>query len=172
MKEDENALLGSHSHDLSLVGSIAPLLFVSNSKVEFLSNVECYIAFTHNNETVLSVAKLFATVLYDVSEGASIQDALANMTVDKAIQDAFNAGVGSKDKDTLMCIQEFGPGCSVEGAFEGTLHLLVSYDNFKEAMIANSKSGGDSSCRGMIVGMLMGAAGCEIPPSWKKAAKY
>ena len=59
----------------------------------------------------------------------------------------------------------------MDGGFEGTIHLLVSYDNFKDVMIANAKAGGDSAARGMIVGMLMGAANYEIPSLWKEEIK-
>jgi len=171
ISNDASAVFGSSSHDLSIVGRIAPLLYVSETKEEFLSNVKGFVSFTHNNSIVLNVASLFGNVLYDVTNGVSIEDALATAQVSKEIQEAFNAGIASKGKETFTCIQEFGSACSVEGGFEGTLHLLVSYDDFKEAMIANAKVGGDSSARGMIVAMIMGAAGCKIPITWREDTK-
>ena len=43
-----------------------------------------------------------------------------------------------------------------------------NYQDYKEAMIANVKAGGDSAARGMLVGMIMGAAGKSLPASWKE----
>jgi ADP-ribosylglycohydrolase len=171
IKENKSAVVGSGSHDLSIVGRIAPLLYVSKSKEEFLSHVKSFVSFTHNNETVLNVAELFANVLYDVADGEKMKDALAKVAVPKEIQTAFDRGLSSKGENTFDTIQKFGPSCSVKGGFEGTLHLLTSYDDFKEVMIQNARAGGDSSSRGMIVAMLMGAANCTIPPSWREATK-
>ena len=171
LQNDLTATKGAHSHDLSIVGSIAPLLYVSKSKEEFLSHVATFIAFTHNDETVLRVAKLFASVLYDVAEGSSISDALSCVEVDKSLKTAFDAAVASRGKESVECIQTFGPGCPVDGGFEGTVHLLISYDDFKEAMIANAKAGVDSASRGMIVGMIMGAANYDVPLSWTEGTK-
>lgn len=171
LEKDNSATRCAKSGDLSIIGRIAPLLYVSKTKSEFLSHVKSFVSFTHNNEKVLKTAALFASILYDVIEGSSITDAIESVNVDPTLQEAFNEAKLSKDKPTLETIYKFGPACSVDGGFEGTIHLLMKYDNFKEAMIANAKSGGDSSARGMIVGMIMGASDYTIPPSWEKGTR-
>lgn len=168
LKKNPHTDKGSSSHDLSIVGRIAPLLLVSNSKEEFLKQVESFVAFTHNSPVVLTAAAFFASVLYDVAEGKSIDKALRDTEVGSALKNAFDAGMNSKGQETFSTIRNFGPACGVEGGFEGVLHLLISYDDFKEAMIANAKAGGDTSARAMIVAMIMGAAGKSIPSSWKE----
>lgn len=162
---------GSTSHDLSIIGRIAPLLLVSSSKEEFLSHVRAFIAFTHNAAIVLKAGELFASLLYEVAQGKNIKDALDSVEVDPSLQNAFNSALASKGQDTFTTIRNFGPACGVEGGFEGAVHLLCTYDDFKEAMIENAKAGGDSSARGMIVAMIMGASGKEIPRSWKEGTK-
>jgi len=171
LKQDPKTDKGSTSHDLSIVGRIAPLLLISNSKEEFLKHVETFVAFTHNSAIVLKAAALFASILYDVAKGKSIDKALHETDVDPALKTAFDAGMNSKGQDTFSTIRNFGPACGVEGGLEGVLHLLVSYDDFKEAMIANAKAGGDTSARAMIVAMIMGAAGKSIPSSWIEETK-
>ena len=171
LEKDAGATLGALSHDLSIVGSIAPLLYVSETKEAFLENVNAFVAFTHNDTMVLKVARLFASLLYEVANGTTIAKALDKVEVDASLQTAFNAALASRGKSTFETIQDFGPGCPVDGGFEGTIHLLVSYDNFKDAMVANAKAGGDSASRGMIVGMLMGAANYEVPLSWRDKTK-
>ena len=171
LTQDPKTDKGSTSHDLSIVGRIAPLLLISNSKEEFLKYVEAFVAFTHNSTIVLKAAALFASILYDVAEGKSIDKALHDVDVDPDLKSAFDAGMNSKGQDTFSTIRNFGPACGVEGGFEGVLHLLVSYDDFKEAMVANAKAGGDTSARAMIVAMIMGAAGKSIPSSWIEGTK-
>ena len=133
---------------------------------EFLDHVQAFVALTHNSPRVLSAAALFASIILDVIEGKSINDALDDAEIDPLLQDAFDAGQKSKDQDSFRTIRQFGPACGIEGGFEGVIHLLSTYDDFKETIMANVKSGGDSAARGMVVGMIMGAAGKNIPDTW------
>ncbi|MDQ7061050.1 MAG: ADP-ribosylglycohydrolase family protein [Sulfurimonas sp.] len=171
LEEDISRTRCATSSDLSIVGRIAALLYVSDTKDDFLSNVEDFVAFTHNDEEVLKVASYFASVLYDVIKGSNIKDALASTKIDASLKEAFNAAKLSQNEPTLETIYKFGPACSVGEGFKGALHLLFKYDNYKEAMIANAKAGGDSSARGMIVAMLMGANDCDVPQSWVDGTK-
>lgn len=171
LHKDPKSNTGSSSHDLSIIGRIAPLLLVSSSKKEFLAQTQAFVAFTHNCPLVLKAAAFFASVLYDVAQGESIDSALNSLTPDPELKNAFDTAMQSKGQDSFTAIRNFGPACGVEGGFEGTIHILRSYDDYKEAMIANAKAGGDNSARGMIIGMIMGAAGKEIPSVWKKETK-
>ena len=171
LKRDPHTDKGSASYDLSIIGRIAPLLLVSDSKEVFLKQVESFVAFTHNSYIVLKAASLFASVLYDVAEGKSIDMALHDVDVDPTLKSAFDAGMSSKGQNTFSAIRNFGPACGVEGGFEGVLHLLTSYADFKEAMIANAQAGGDTSARAMIVAMIMGASGKSLPTLWIKGTK-
>lgn len=167
LEQDPETVTGSASTDLSIIGRIAPLLLVSSGRDEFLDHVQSFVAFTHNSPRVLSAAALFASILVDVIEGKSIADALKEAPIDPMLQSAFEAGIASKDQDSFRTIRQFGPACGIEGGFEGSVHLLSTYDDFKEAITANVKSGGDSAARGMVVGMIMGAAGKKIPNAWR-----
>lgn len=162
---------GSGSYELSIIGRIAPLLLVSSSKEAFLAQVQPFVSFTHNSPLVLKAADFFASVLYDVAQGRSIASALEAAAPAEELKSAFDAAMASKGDDSFFAIRNFGPTCGVKGGFEGTIHILASYDDYKEAMIANAKAGGDNSARGMIIGMIMGAAGQEVPASWKEETK-
>jgi len=168
---DPKANTGSSSHDLSIIGRIAPLLLVSSSKKEFLTQVKTFVAFTHNCPLVLKAAEFFASILYDVAQGEAIYAALNGTALDAELIPAFDAAMQSKGKNSFTTIRNFGPACGVEGGFEGTIHILATYDNYKDAMTANAKAGGDNSARGMIIGMILGAAGKEIPQSWKSETR-
>lgn len=122
-------------------------------EIRVISHGKNFVSFTHNYKIVLSVAKLFALILYAV------------------FQAAFDAAISSKDKPCIETIQEFGVGCPIDGAFETTIHLLATNKDFEEAIILNAKAGGDSVARGMVVGMIMDAAGHEIPKKWKEETR-
>jgi ADP-ribosylglycohydrolase len=171
LRNNPQALCGASSHDLSIIGRIAPLLLVSKTKEEFLAQTEMFVSLTHNSLVVLKAAEFFASVLFDVALGADIKDTVKHTVVDPLLARAHGAAVNSKGQESFSTIRNFGPACSVEGGFEGTIHILLSYDDYKSALIANAKAGGDTAARGMIIGMIMGAALKEIPLAWKNGVK-
>ena len=150
---------GPVNHDLSICGRIAPLLQVSKNREDFVSQAVMFAKITHNDATVLEAVHFFASLLWDVIEGKSLALSIKEEAVNYStqIQQWIDDGIASKSADSVEVIREFGPACGVDGGFAGTIHLLSKYSDFKSAMQANAKAGGDSSARGMIVGMILGA---------------
>lgn len=171
LKNNPQTLCGACSHDLSIIGRIAPLLLVSKTKEEFLANTQAFVSLTHNSPVVQKAAQFFASVLFDVALGANITDTLKYTAVDPLLARAHGAALSSKGQESFSTIRAFGPACGVEGGFEGTIHVLLSYNDYKSAMIANAQAGGDNAARGMIIGMIMGAANKEVPLLWKNSVK-
>jgi ADP-ribosylglycohydrolase len=78
-------------------------------------------------------------------------------------------GLESRDRDTRETIADFGQMCSVEAGLPGAVHLIARYgDDYKQAMVENVMAGGDSSARGILAGMILGAAHgmAAIPETW------
>lgn len=169
LKQDSTLILGAASHDLSIIGRIAPLLLASSDQKMFLQYVDEFVSFTHNTPIVKEAAQFFGRVLFEVTEGKSITDALSCIPIPDVLADRYHQALLSQDKESFNAIRTFGPACAVEGGFEGVIHLLLTYTDYQEAMIANAKAGGDTAARGMIVGMLLAAQGSLIPPSWEKS---
>lgn len=158
---------GSQSQDLSICGRIAPLLLIEELDTQFFDQVKEVVAMTHNSTLALDASAYFAQVLLDVVKGSTIKEALL-----KAL-DAFpeferwvKEGLSTVNDDTSESIRRFGPACGIDGGFTGVIHLLALEDDFEITMIKNAKAGGDSSARGMIVGMLLGASGATLPRQW------
>lgn len=163
---------GSDSTDLSIVGRIAPLLLVSNSKEEFLLNVEKFVKVTHNSLDAITTANYFAKVLLEVLSGKGIEESILSLKdeYNTKIQSYIFSGVASKTDETFKTIREFGPACDIEGGFQGVIHLLCKYSNLKELLICNAKAGGDNSARGMIASIIFMAQPnktlSSIPTNW------
>lgn len=167
LSEQAHAITGSNSNDLSIIGRIAPLTTTCSDKSELLSIVQSFVALTHNSERVLLAANYIADILFEILAGKDLAQLLQCTRIESSLQGALKAGLNSQHQDTSKTIRNFGPACSIEGAFESVIHLLCTYDNFEQAMIANAKAGGDSAARAMLVGMLMGAADKPVPEAWK-----
>ena len=169
---DEHFPSGSSSTDLSIIGRIAPLLLVSNSKEEFLQNVEDFVKCTHNSNEAIISSKFFTSLLIEVLNGKNIEEAILSLkdSFDTKTQSYIYTGVASKTDDSFEAIRGFGPACDINGGFQGVIHLLCKYDNLKDMLIENAKAGGDSSSRAMIASIIFMAQDnkniSQIPTSW------
>lgn len=161
---------GSTSGDMSVIGRIVPLLSVSSSKEDFLENTKLLAQSTHNNEDVLEAMHYFSALLIEILEGNAIQESIVKLKSNYSpkIQTYIENGINTKDKDTITTISTFGSACPTEFAFPSIIHILYTYDDYKEALIQNAKAGGDSSARAMIISYLMVAnkSIALVPKSW------
>ena len=169
---------GASSSDLSIVGRITPLLLVSNSKEEFLQNVEKFVKSTHNSVEAIATAEFFASLVLEVLDEKRIEESMLALKdkFDAKIQAYIDNGIASKASDSLQTIRDFGPACGIKGGFEGVVHLLSKYDNLKEMLIANAKAGGDSSARAMLASIIFMAQESQniecIPASWLRLNSF
>ncbi|MGB5792642.1 ADP-ribosylglycohydrolase family protein [Poseidonibacter sp.] len=161
---------GSDSSDLSIIGRIAPLLKVSNSKEEFLQNVEKFVKVTHNSKKAIIASRFFAMLLQEVLDGNDIKSSLLKVQnlFDETVQGFVKQGLESKNKDSFISIREFGPACDISEGFSGVIHLLSKYDNLKDMLIENAKAGGDTSARAMICSIIFMANNSinNLPQNW------
>lgn len=165
---------GSDSTDLGGAARIAALLpFYIHDPKGFTAAAKAQTAMTHNHPEVVASAEFFAQVALAVFGGekpsAAIHKTAQNWDSHAAIPGLIEDGLASAQADTRQTIADFGQMCETEVALPATVHLIVKYeDNLKEALIENVMAGGDSSARGMLAGMILGAHHGKqaIPDSW------
>lgn len=164
---------GSPSSDGSAIGRIAPLLTLESTSNEHISE---FISFTHNHEMVKTAAIFVADIVRAVQSGVSPHEAIQNATsTSPDIIALRDAGLASKDMNTLDAIKKFGQSCGVDSCLPGAIHCIIKYgDDIRSALIENVKAGGDSAARGMIIGMVLGASlGYEkLPSDWIQDMNY
>ena len=172
LKAGQSVPCGSTSYDFSIVSRIVPLLMICENKEAFVNESVAFVKATHDNPTIIEATQFFALLLVEVLLGKDITQSINSLKekFSYTIQNWIEEGLLSKNEITFDAIRRFGPACSVEGAFAGVIHLLVKYDNFKEAMIANAQAGGDNSARAMMVAAILVAKyGLnKIPQEWTK----
>lgn len=165
---------GSDSSDLGGAARIAPLLhhYLDNPD-QLVAASKAQTAMTHNHPLVVASAAFFARVGWQVLNGATpvvaIEKEAATYADNDPIRRMVEEGLNSRDKDTRTAISEFGQMCEIDAAQPATIHLIAKYeDNLKEALVENVMAGGDSSARGLLTGMVLGARhGIDaIPADW------
>lgn len=166
---------GAASHDLAGASIIAPLFLLhwSNDDV-LLSACRSLTAFTHHQSEVIDAAAFIARTTLAASRGRSITTALAEAaSLEKNAQllkwySAAKVSAVAPVTDAVA-LAEFGLSCNIDGGFAGMCHLLLRYaEDAFTALVRNAQAGGDSSSRGMPMGMIYGAAGllAQLPDEW------
>jgi ADP-ribosylglycohydrolase len=173
-KNNDPRYAGSTSSDLGGAARIAPLVYLYyHNEEQLIQNIKSQTAMTHNNQLVLECALFFALATIKTLSGVSPVDAI-QQTTEESFSDSLlsmlvQKGMASCKKNTSQAIADLGQMCDSNVAFPGAIHLICKYEqNFSYALVENVMAGGDSSARGMLSGMLLGAFhGIEaIPSDW------
>ncbi len=165
---------GSSSDDLGGACRIAPLVYALREDMDALAAAaRAQTVMSHNNPLVAEGAQFFARAAVKALNGQSPAEALAaaaeEMNGSETLKEGLDMGMESAAGETRQVIADFGQACSVSMAFPGVVHLIVKYEgDLEAALVENVMAGGDSSARGMLAGMVLGAWHGEaaIPRSW------
>ena len=158
--------MDSKSNDLSISGRLAPLLINAETKDVFLNRVHDLVEITHNTDLSHLTSSFFAELLWDSIQGYDIAQNIQRLKEKYPdLRDWIDEAVKSKYNDTIESIRKFGPACDIDGGFRGVIHLLSLEDDIKTVMQKNAKAGGDSSARGMVAAMILGAQDEFILPA-------
>ncbi len=159
---------GSDSFDWSPLWRIAPLLSLETTPTD--TTISDFVGFTHNHPVVKSwsifIAHVIATIQSGKTPTLAIQEAMSDSSDIVRFRDE---ALASREQDTQEAIQKFGQSCWIDGVFQWAIHCILKYENdFKKALLENTKAGGDSAARGMIIGMVLWAyTGYErLPKDW------
>ncbi|MCP4694037.1 MAG: ADP-ribosylglycohydrolase family protein [Desulfobacterales bacterium] len=165
---------GSTSDDLGGACRIAPLVYALHQDMDALvAAARAQTIMSHNNLLVAEAAEFFARVAAKALNGQSPAGVMVQtaeeMKASEELKEGLDMGQASADGDTRQVIADFGQACATSMAFPGAIHLIAKYEgDLKEALVENAMAGGDSSARGMLAGMVIGAWRGEsaIPRVW------
>jgi ADP-ribosylglycohydrolase len=170
----EPDLCGSSSTDLGGPARIAPLVYCYRENLPgMLAAVKAQTALTHNGPGVVDGALFLAASCHAILHGATPREAflqaqengIDDIDLDLRLRKCLDLPGGS----IRQAVKEFGQMCSINAALPGAVYTVLQHgNNLEEALIETVMAGGDSAARGMVVGMLLGAALGEekIPARW------
>ena len=166
----------SPSHDMAGAARGGPLFLLKwDDEADLIAAARALAGFTHGDPAVIEAADFFTRVALAMRAGKSTKVALQKTMelgcwsaipeawLDKALESADS---GLTDAAAL---DAHGLSCSVEDAFPGICHLLLRHPQDPAvALMENATAGGDSAARGMILGMIHGAAFpvADWPAEW------
>nr|NIQ98460.1 ADP-ribosylglycohydrolase family protein [Desulfuromonadales bacterium]NIR34362.1 ADP-ribosylglycohydrolase family protein [Desulfuromonadales bacterium]NIS44323.1 ADP-ribosylglycohydrolase family protein [Desulfuromonadales bacterium] len=158
---------------------IAPLVYFCRHELSSLVEaVRLQTALTHTDPDAVAAAEFFGRVARQVLDGVRPVAAVTEVTMHRfrgtALEQWVEAGMSSRNSDTVEAINRLGPACATPGAFAGVVHLVTRYENdLREALVQNVMAGGDSAARGLITGMVLGAhlGLTAVPDDWLAALR-
>ncbi|NBQ02290.1 MAG: ADP-ribosylglycohydrolase family protein [Opitutae bacterium] len=146
---------------------IAPLVcHLANSTEEEVvrASVEQTIL-THRSPEAEESATFLAKAGYRLIHGANLLDTLNEIAPGWALKKADSL----LSENAVDAIGKLGPACSISSALPSVLYLALKHgDDIETAFIENAMAGGDNCARGLVLGMLLGAANgmASIPNYW------
>jgi ADP-ribosylglycohydrolase len=158
---------GSDSVEIAGPARIAPLVcHLANSTEEEVvrASVEQTIL-THRSPEAEESATFLAKAGYRLIHGANLLDTLNEIAPGWALKKADSL----LSENAVDAIGKLGPACSISSALPSVLCLALKYgDDTETAFIENAMAGGDNCARGLVLGMLLGAANgiSSIPERW------
>ena len=158
---------GSDSVEIAGPARIAPLIvFLSNSSEnEVIKAAVEQTMLTHRSKETEESATFLAKAGYRLIHGADLLETLNDTAPKWALEKAKSVC----SENTVNAIANLGPACSIASALPSVLYLTMKYENDTEtAFIENAMAGGDNCARGLVLGMLLGAANgfSSIPQIW------
>ncbi|MBS7526485.1 ADP-ribosylglycohydrolase family protein [Fusibacter paucivorans] len=151
---------GSASDDLGGFVMCAPLITYHFDDIALFDDLHDAIRMTHDSPALLSAADFITCVLMELVIGKTLVESLDEIAA--AHEDGAKwlalarKHLGAATTDSIRTI---GQSCAMAFALPSALVIVLEYpDDFMGAMRANVLAGGDSAARGMLIGMLLGAA--------------
>jgi ADP-ribosylglycohydrolase len=169
---------GSSSTELGGPGRIAPLLLALREEETptLIAAVRAQTALTHASPVALDAAEFIARAVFLLLRGVSIPSALRTTATAayKALPatDYLQKAEAAAHLPTADAVKQLGQSCPLEKALPATFTILLQHgDSLETALVENVMAGGDSAARGLVLGILLGAAHGRgaIPPRWLEA---
>jgi ADP-ribosylglycohydrolase len=166
---------GSKSQELGGASRIAPLLVALRNEepAVVIEAVRAQTALTHDTPEVIDAAEFISRVVLALIQGISVESALRTATTlpfrSLPLQDYFKRAEQVRDLPTNEAVDQLGQSCPLDKALPSVFLILLQHGNdFENALVRNVMAGGDSAARGMVLGILLGAAhGVRaIPERW------
>jgi ADP-ribosylglycohydrolase len=174
-KGHELTQTGSESRELGGAGRIAPLLVALRNEDPniVIEAVRAQTALTHNNPEVIDAAEFIARMVLLLMQGVSAESALRTATTFsfRTLQPQVYLKKAEEVRDlpTNEAVTRLGQSCPIEKSLPSVFLILLKHgDDLETALIQNVMAGGDSAARGMVLGIILGAAhGVRaIPERW------
>lgn len=131
----------------------------TGTAAELLDKIEQVVRLTNHNDVAVGAAKYTGSVLFDVLNGKSILSALTDAIPQAGEQLAplIEQALQTKTLDVIGMAERFGSACHVLEGVPIVAHIALHTNNYRDAIEANIRAGGDSCGRAIMLGAIAAA---------------
>ena len=138
-----------------------PILVATHQGTQstLIKHVDTVVRITNNNDVAVAAAQCAAVILFKVLNGASIEQALTDSLpfAGPTLKPLLDQALKYKPLDSVAVAKRFGSACHVMEGLPVIFHIAQYAPDYRSAVEANIRAGGDSCGRAIMLGAIMAA---------------
>lgn len=170
------AISGADDDQFAALATI-PILVAMHQGTQdtLIKHVDTVVRITNNNDIAVAAAKCAAVILFKVLNGASIEQALTDALpfAGPTLKSLLDQALKYKTLDSIAVAKRFGSACHVMEGLPVIFHIAQHTPDYRSAIEANIRAGGDSCGRAIMLGAIMAAYNAKqaatkstVPLAW------
>lgn len=165
---DFPAASGADDDQHPALAVLPPLVVAHRGTLEDLvAQVEEVVRITNNNELAVAAAQCSAVALFELLHGTTMTQALTNALPfgGTVLKPRLEQALASPKLDGAAVAECFGPSCHLAEGLPVIFHIAQHAPDYRAAIEANIRAGGDSCGRSILLGAMSAARGATEHPS-------
>lgn len=158
--ENYPAVSGADDDQLAALATV-PILVATHSgtRESLMQRIEEVVRITNNNDVAVVAAKSTAILLLEILNGKTIEQAITISLpfAGEILRPLIEQALAIKTLDSVAVTKSFGSACHVAEGLPAVFHIARHAPDYRTAIEANIRAGGDSCGRGIILGAIMAA---------------
>lgn len=170
------AASGADDDQLPALAALPAVVTTHTGSLEtLLERVEQAVRVTNHNDLAVAAAQCAAAALFEVLRGAPTAQALAGALpfAGDALRPLLEQALAEPTLDSVAVAERFGRACHVSQGLPVIFHIARHAPDYRSAVEANIRAGGDSCGRAIMLGALAAAHAAQqvgsepaIPLAW------
>lgn len=154
------AISGADDDQFAALATI-PVLVATHQGTQdtLLQYIDTVVRITNNNDIAVAAAQCAAVILHEILKGASIEQALADSLsfAGPSLKPLLDHALTFKTFDSVAVAAHFGSACHVMEGLPVIFHIAQHAPDYRSAIEANIRAGGDSCGRAIMLGAIIAA---------------
>lgn len=147
----------SDSDELAGPARMAPLIayLAGEDSGRIVDSALSQTLLTHGSADAKEAASFLATLCCELLQGADLTLTVSRLSPSWAL----TLAQAQLDEESITAVGALGRSCSIRAALPSVIYLLLKYgEDVENALYQNTVAGGDNCARGLVLGMILGAA--------------
>lgn len=154
------AISGADDDQFAALATVPVMVATHQGAQDTLLNyIDSVVRITNNNDIAVAAAQCTAVVLHKILNGASIEQALLDSLpfAGPVLKTILEQSFEYESLDSVAVSGRFGSACHVLEGLPVVFHIALHAPDYRTAIEANIRAGGDSCGRAIMLGAIIAA---------------